>query len=196
MKGPLSLALALLAALSIGTPVRAQGDDPAALAASCDQGELGACVTLGRRHAAAAAYPEAISRFRHACEQGEMSGCHEVAPFYLLGIGGVAANEAFSVQLYQLACERDYGPSCTELGRITITGAGVPQDDLAALLLFQKGCKLKDGAGCTELGDRYYKGEAGAPQDNIAAFGWFADGCGKGDPQGCIMAEKLKTGAE
>jgi TPR repeat protein len=159
---------------------------------ACDLDELEACVALGSTLAKAGEYEGAAANFRHACEQGAFSGCHESAPSYLLGLGGVDPNPEFSATLYRYACDGGYGASCTGLAGYYRDGIGVTADEATANGLLEKACDLEDDDGCIERAHLFL--QSGDVEDRVKALGYFLSACLRGNKTGCDGAQGVEEG--
>ena len=112
-----------------------------------------------------------------ACAKGGPKECYELGTYLEYD----AHDPRAAAARYRAGCDRNYAPSCTNLGSLYGRGVGVPHDDAKAAALYRKACDGKDTMAC----------------DNLAAFLHPRHRCraGRGGGAGALSAE-LRGGGQ
>lgn len=153
------------------------------LAGTCEQGDLRACVTSGRkffrsdpRHAEA--------MFKKACDGNDAEGCTGLADLYTDPLSVV---DGPVLPPRKKACELGSAEACRKLGRLLREGDylhRVNVDPSGATQAYERACTLGDGEGCTSYGFALSRG-LGASIDRGGAAKAYARACELNDPMGC-----------
>jgi len=145
---PLVAAVAVLVALAVGAPVRAQTPEIDALRTRAEQGNADAQSNLGVMYATGEGVlqddAEAVRWFRVAADQGHMGAQFYLGVMYTQGLG-VPQDFVEAVRLYRLAAEQGYALAQFNLGVLYATGEGVQQDDVQAHLWFNLAASRETG---------------------------------------------------
>lgn len=88
--------------------------------------------------------------YARACDQGWVTGCHDLAGTYLLGTGN-DREPARAKALLEDVCERRLARACSDLGYMHFTGDGIPQDRAKGLAYLKQSCELGYGQACAWL---------------------------------------------
>ncbi len=97
--------------------------------------------------------------YTRACDQGWLTGCHDLAGTYLLGTGG-ERDPARAKALLEDVCARKLARACSDLGYMHFSGDGMPADRDKGLAYLKQSCDLGYGQACAWL--REQKGSAPA----------------------------------
>src|SRR5580765_2508846 len=103
---------------------------------------ISALVVLGRQ-AEGAATPAAAAeqkKLEAACAKGGPKECFDLGAY----LEYEAHDPHAAAARYQDGCDRNYAPSCTNLGSLYGRGVGVAHDDAKAAALYRKACDGKD----------------------------------------------------
>jgi TPR repeat protein len=147
------------------------------------------------------AYDEKMVAFEIGCNDGSGDAlpCHQVGEYLSL----VKDDFERSAKVYAKNCEKKgYAPSCFNLGRLYMTGKGVPQSDKEATGLFHKACKDGHLMGCYHEGVMLYssvdrkdnsiedtaKSPEIAMKDKTQALKLFDHACKEGYFDSCYFA--------
>jgi len=192
--GLLAAATSVLAtqdrAEAVGLARQARG-----LAASCDSGDLNACLALSLAYELGDGghpkdLPRAAGFARRACDGGHTFGCLTLADMYKAGIG-LERDLARAARIFEETCGEspDAAPNkywdqngadiaCASLGAIYGTGEGVAKDAARAAELFHRGCKSGAvGRACVELARILEPGEEVADNDEALCREGAATSC-------------------
>eukprot|EP01036_Dinobryon_divergens_P022221 gene22221-30462_t len=124
---------------------------------------------------------------------GDPTACHHVGEFFSV----VKENYENAAKIYSNNClNRNYGPSCFNLGRLFVAGKGVPQSDEKAEEMFGKSCESKHLQGCYHQALFLYLGakeskEANRPADQkkkVEALKLLDWACKEGEVGSCHFA--------
>ena len=95
----------------------------------------------------------ANSKFKQACDDGQMQYCIELGILYYTG-DGVKKDIKKSKRLFQIACKNRVARGCYYLGFTFLRGAeNVEQSNRKAILAFAKGCDIGSERSC----EQYHK---------------------------------------
>jgi len=147
------------------------------------------------------AYDQKMVAFELDCNDGngDAMPCHQVGEYLSL----VKDDFVRSAKVYAKNCEtKGYAPSCFNLGRLHMTGKGVPQSDKIATGLFQKACNDGHLLGCYHEGVMLYssydrqdsshedkeKSPEMAMKDKKQALKLFDGACKEGEIDSCYFA--------
>jgi TPR repeat protein len=154
-------------------------------------------LALGGSSAAAAAstvtatcdssQPEAC---RAGCDAGRPGDCNQLGYMYDTGTGGMGADPAKAIELYQRACDGGFVVGCNNHAILLREGRGVATDDVRAAELFRKACDSNHAPACTDLGWMYENGR-GLTRDVARAAGLYERGCNGGNLVGCANLATL-----
>ena len=159
-------------------------------ALGCQRGSLRGCGLLGGallvRGEAVSAYP----LLDRACGGGDAVGCFNLAWILAAGQGGVAADPARALTLYEAGCARGLGAACQNRAWMSERGVSTKVDLHAAADWYGHGCQAGSAASCTALGLMTRDGR-GVPADRLNARTLFAKACELGDPAACEAERSL-----
>ncbi|MFT4627088.1 MAG: TPR repeat protein [Myxococcota bacterium] len=158
---------------------------------ACSLGDPESCTALGRLLTAddssdiALAGAEALHR--RACDRGSAAGCNNLG-FHLERNRG---NPEAAAELYATACDmHNYGPACTNLGRLYREGNGVSGDPARAAQLYHRACAADYATACNNLGWLHEHG-LGVDADPEKAVNLYAEACTAGVPVACENRRRL-----
>lgn len=83
----------------------------------CERGDGAACSMFAASRISAKDGPGAAKAAKQGCDAGSGGACQVLAGIYDEGFEGVAADPAKAKELFQLACKRGLGASCSRLER-------------------------------------------------------------------------------
>ncbi len=131
---------------------------------------------LGRAHAAAQQWPEAVGAYRKAAERGSTTAMVELGVMFGTGTG-VAKDEAQARALFERAAAAGNPRGVTNLAALT---GGAPSDPRSRAL-FAKAAETGSAEAQYQLGLMSADG-IGGPRDDVAARAWFEKAAAQGHP--------------
>ncbi len=162
------------------------------LAGSCDSGNAGDCLILGKKlwdegYGASTQQGDETAReaLARACDAGLMEGCSLLGEMVFDGVGGPQDAEA-ARDLYVKACEADEPHGCFREGELMLG-----DDDETARARFEKSCQGGCPHGCAALAELLYTGEGG-PEDEDRAIELWQGACQEGVPGACEALEEIE----
>ncbi|MFB6373251.1 MAG: tetratricopeptide repeat protein [Bradymonadaceae bacterium] len=119
---------------------------------------------------------------RSGCQAGHVASCRDLAMFFL---EHTQTEESVlrGLQLLELACRRDDGNACAQIGMISEGWNDSPFEKSPRDYL-EKACLLESGLGCAAFGDAYRKGSI-VDQDMGKALQLYDQSCSYGSGSGC-----------
>lgn len=118
------------------------------------------------------------------CKQRKLEKC------VTLGVALVDGDPVRAAKLFRIACDKDSGASCDNLGLMTARGLGVAADDAKAARLFLRACEKKAGLGCLHLAHMYFEGW-GVRQNWKQTTKFYVKACDLGMAKGCERAADM-----
>ncbi len=130
---------------------------------------------------------EAVKWFRMAAEQGHADAQFELGKMLTRG-EGVPKDDREAEEWFRMASEQgrfDYAQHALEsaeqgdafnqfvIGKLYLSGEGVPKDDREALKWFRKAAEQGESEAQFVLGE-IYAGGYGLPKDDVLAYLWFS----------------------
>jgi hypothetical protein len=88
--------------------------------------------------------------YRRACDQGWITGCHDLAGTYLTS-KGAERDPARAKALLEDVCGRGIARGCSDLGYMHFSGDGTPKDTDKGLAYLKQSCDLGYRQACTWL---------------------------------------------
>ncbi len=159
---------------------------------SCQGGNGGACLELGRRHS----FPSGDGKepdpktglryFLKGCDKGEPLACTGAGVHHLHGLGTKAKDASRAAELFTRACAADEGQGCHYLAELFESGIGVKLDLPHALTLHDTACVKKVPRSCLRAGLMHALGEA-SKSDDAAAAAAFSAGCELEEMYACAL---------
>jgi len=119
-------------------------------------------------------YPQAITWFRAAAEQGSAEAQDTLGALYEEGaVGtGVSRDPVQAAIWWRNAADQGYARAQTHLGYLYQTGEGVPLDFVQAAVLFEKAAETGNANAEYVLGTMYHDGR-GVSRDYAQAATWY-----------------------
>lgn len=186
----LALAAALLSGCLFGAP-----PDP------CGSDDATACISRATVLLAAGKATEGVALMEDACKRmGEASACGAAARALISGESardgdagpGVASPFGRAVSDWDAGCRLGDGQACWELGRLSMTGKGVPKDMAMARARYDEGCAHGWAESCVDAGLTRER----AKEDLPRALELWTRACTLGNGRGCAkvgLAHKYGT---
>jgi len=135
-----------------GVGVSAQDDEARGyFKQACDKDYADACAYLGALYVTSkdkTEHKDGPPLFEKSCKLGSPTGCADLAISYDTGGSGLKRDYAKAKELYEKACDADFGKACTNLGFMYEHGNGTKKDKAKAKELYEKACKLDNKMGC------------------------------------------------
>jgi TPR repeat protein len=138
--------------------------------------ELGSLYTEG----ASPNYPEAVSWFERAVQDGSNAGRVYLGELYGTG-HGVHQDFAQAVALFAEAAQGGDRDGMFDLGLMYRDGFGVPEDRVTAVNWFYKAARIGHPTAAVEVANSFYTGR-GSVEDHVAAFDWYLRAANAGVP--------------
>jgi TPR repeat protein len=175
---------------SVPTLLDLDGMPVETLLEECRAGEMSQCRVAGNRYRFGTNAPRdlalAAECYGRICENGDESGCkslYDIGYNHLTGkdhLGKeIPQNYKIAMDLFDISCSGNYGPSCTALGEGYTNGQGVNKDPAKGLSLYVKGCETGSPRGCLYAGNHYAK------QDFATAKPYYEKACGWENTHAC-----------
>jgi TPR repeat protein len=130
---------------------------------------------LGRAHAAARQWQEAVGAYRKAIDKGSTTAMVELGVMFGTGTG-VARDDAQARALFERAAAAGNPRGVTNLAALT---GGAPPSDPRSRALFTKAAESGSPEAQYQLGMMAADG-IGGPRDDVAARGWFEKAAAQG----------------
>lgn len=131
---------------------------------------------LGRAHAAAQQWPDAVGAYRKAADKGSTTAMVELGVMFGTGTG-VARDEAQARTLFERAAAAGNPRGVTNLAALT---GGAPSDPRSRAM-FAKAAETGSAEAQYQLGMMAADG-VGGPRDDAAARAWFEKAAAQGHP--------------
>jgi hypothetical protein len=177
----------------------------------CNAGSGWSCNEVGalRWHRRVAGNLERMKHdFSRGCEAGFATSCQnlvlsstETAPLQappvlqdypvVLRTGKGALPDTSQVMLLTLACDQGWRVGCEDLGRVYLTGDGVPRDSGRAATAFDRSCTLGLATACANLGLMHYSAD-GLPKDEQKGLDYLKRACDLGQAQACTWLKERR----
>jgi TPR repeat protein len=166
-------------------------DAEAELQASCDDGELRACLGAGhllvRHEPRSEAYGQALMLFDRACDGRIADACVAGAEQRRIGMAKKVAAPT-QLALWEAACQLNAPVGCAGLGERQWRERGGLGDAFAS---YTRACDLGDAASCSTLGPLVEEKHEPAFDGEQPPEVYLGRGCDNGDAQGCYwLAER------
>ncbi|MDA3077329.1 sel1 repeat family protein [Campylobacter sp. JMF_06 NA1] len=124
------------------------------------------------------------------CYLGDTASCHNVGYCNEIGDNNTKINLEKAKKYYEKACQKDFMPSCNNLGLIMQNENKITQ----AREYFEKTCDLGEVRACNSLRASYFQNE---PKEIYKSAKISAHTCDKfNEPTGCLFAGLLYIGAD
>ncbi len=138
---------------------------------------------------------EVLATLKAACDLRDPAGCEGLANAYADG-EGVTPDAPRARTLYQLACDRGAGASCSALGKLTEREdpAASKKHHARAVKLLRVSCKAGVATACAQLGFLEERG-IGTVVDLKAAAASYLAGCDGDDGPSCYNLAALRNHA-
>lgn len=131
-----------------------------------------------------------LVRCRTECSRGHAGSCLSVAEMYREGIG-VAPDRKQAARYLERACTGKHGPSCTELGSLTLEDETSSDGIAKGVRYLSTGCDLHDQWACLQLGEAYEKGTWRVRPDAQEAAEYYSRGCDLGNDIACATVAAM-----
>jgi len=163
-------------------------DRPAAEAACLaaildDPASVEAKAWLARVYYVSGKYADAVPYAEPAAAAGNPLAQQLLGDILVVGMGGVAADEARGIELLEASAASGYAFGQNNLGISYENGEGVFADPARAAELYQAAADQGLGEAQVNLGRLYVDG-TGVPEDDAKAFALFQSAAAKGHPEG------------
>ncbi len=167
----------------------------------CGQDDASACISRASVLLAAGKATEGVALMEDACKRmGEASACGSAARALVSGDSardgdagpGEASPFGRAVSDWDAGCRLGDGQACWELGRLSMTGKGMPKDQAMARSRYDEGCKHGWAESCVDAGLIRER----AKEDLPRALELWKRACELGDGRGCAkvgLAAKYGT---
>lgn len=121
---------------------------------ACELNDAVGCYNLARMYANGWTVKQdpaqASNLYIKACDLHEPFACLAAARIFVTGAPGVRRDSNRAVSILEKLCGDNQAAACDMLGRILISGQGVPMDWNRAVQLYKKACDLKLDQGCVD----------------------------------------------
>ena len=168
----------------LGVLLSACDTDLEQLGATCDDGEVVACTTLGWMQLTGLGAPKDKKagrlRYEKACALGDAASCGMAGDLHY------AKRDKKARRFLTKACGLEHAGSCVDLGWMWAHGEGGATDLDTALDYYRRGCEGGAAGGCVMLG-LHHRDTTG---DRDRARRHFARACRLGDEIACEAAAK------
>jgi TPR repeat protein len=132
----------------------------------------------GKEALSAKDYPEALSWFHKAADQGHAGAQTDIGALYGYG-WGVPQDYAQAMSWYRKAAEQGYAGAQNNIGVLYESGLGVPQDYTQAVTWFRKAADQGLASAQNDLGRAYYN-SWGVTEDYAQAMFWWRKAADQG----------------
>ena len=151
----------------------------------CQKKNLTTCMKKGLTAFKHKQYKKAVNFLELPCRRGFGSACALIGTLYAKGSGGLQKDRNRSKDYWQMACDKDYAPSCRDLGN-EYRLSGQMNDAINA---YKKGCENKGMGSCYNLATLYYFADD-IPNDLDKAKSLYHKVCEFKDSKNPLLVEK------
>jgi hypothetical protein len=124
-------------------------------------------------------FPEMLSWYRKAAEQGNSNGMRNLGVCYCDGIG-VSKDAVRAMTWFRKAAEFGNADALWNIGNLYRDGIGVTKDIAMAIEWYRKGAAKENANAMNELGACYWSGD-GVKKSAREAISWWKQAAEKGD---------------